>query len=1634
MASVSACHGGSGGEETPDLDAILLRTSGRVLKAQGGRAYTPLGGVQVSLRHPETSEWIPLVRSESDGRFSLENAEIALDVVQSLTEADSPAVTFRLSADGLIPIERDVSLKEDAGGAVGESAPPGAQAGGRAPLPFVLQAKASGGQIVRGDGGRIESEEGAVAADIRSTSDARGSLLAMTSYVSELALERRLPPGLRMMAGAHMERLAGAPHGAPGRRGNFGSPSLDSPRHAAQGRPGPRRTPSGPLTSFPLIRTRGRVPDSVLSQLRLFVLDPDQGWVDRGGTFVRNPRTSDGQVANGYVGLDMEGPDGFLLSGDEAAPALEGETSWLVAQPLADTYTLTGTVVDAEQRPVDLATVLGGGAVALSGADGSFVLDGAAPEALASAALSPRRSHRAGDSVIPVSAEKPGYTSATALANTENPFGLLLVLQPAPTTAAVRGSVLFQDASPAVGASILLAISPGYLQPSLTPYVDSPIARGEATDLEEAEIPASRLAWSVDLTSVPPVRLDAFASSIRLSSLVDGLHRLGLTAQDSDGHETRLEREVLTATDHIVDVVPIVLPARILESVTDAEGAFRFGNVPTGTPAVLLLRGPYKDWQPIPLGPLDPGEEDVQTFTVASDPPAQAIFDAAVLPLLENHQCLTCHSGADPQGGVDLAGAQATIDSLAAHGIPLTDLLGYFSRQERGEIFYWIESVAPELSNTAPHVGPITISPAGTAEVHETISFSAAVSDPEGDQLSVVWTSSLQITPQNPDGRIFEETIAGSGTSSFSLPPTSLALGTHGITVTATDGGGRSSSAQAVLEVFNTPPTASIVSPQADERFCTNDEIQVPLSGSALDPFEAGPALSAEWLARRGDITVSIAPSQPMEPGPEGTSLSNASGTLYFFEGVTEITLKVKDSFTAEATARVEVLVGDTDPLPVITSPPEETVFHRFEPIAFEATVTDECDAAETIFGEWRSNLDGILFAGFLDRADPGEPSAGVSRFTKALSPGRHYITFTAADPGGHFTTANLLVIVEGTLTLSVAEGFSSPGSLAYDNTQTFQDDFNDATFEDLWYPFVALADGFTFPWQLTQEGGVLVTELGTTFNPIPQGSFWAFVGLASRLTFPTSQSFSAQADLSVDAFTFGWTDVSISFMMFRGQVDGTTVRILCVEDTLFGNRTCDLTGTQSSLDVQGPQSVPNFKGQPLVARLVHDDAANTLHAEVLLNGTPIFTETAAWTASGSMMFAIGVEANTINQLSYMRATWDRFATDLILDGYRASLTPLRLSAFDYVPPQVPSTFISQAEPNTSLGLQSYQAVSADETPVLLLSGDQNLNAALVSVRRGGFSHPYQTLYTTEDALAALPLAGCGDSCNTDAFTPNAFLAGGFGSDFTWNLGTQDATVVECTASTPPGCPAYIAPFGFIVMPSNSSGTKSEEVHLDNARVEICPTFSAIGLTGDKPVFDCPPGEGTVFTDDFSTTGVSAWVYSGADTPDGTIPPADPEGEVKLQVTGGETVVSKGVTLPSTWDAYYRGLIYTGFGTFSLPYDQAWKLSFDLRFGASNGAFLTPLPIMLGRALNLFYTSNDADAAGIAPRHGAGFYNGPAFPYPLFALEDGLAAIGASKTFVATDSAYHSYVFEFYPDVRRVYVLRDGVLLINKPF
>src|SRR5438552_9869731 len=269
---------------------------------------------------------------------------------------------------------------------------------------------------------------------------------------------------------------------------------------------------------------------------------------------------------------------------------------------------------------------------------------------------------------------------------------------------------------------------------------------------------------------------------------------------------------------------------------------------------------------------------------------------------------------------------------------------------------------APVVAITAPPNQAVF--PLGT-----TIAFSGVATDVEDGDVSAAlqWTSSL-------DGAL------GTGPH---ISSSSLRIGTHTITASATDSSGHPGEARMSLRVRgpNTAPVVTITAPPGDGSAFAGTP--VTLAATATDDFDPDPSAAIRWSSSL-----------------DGDLGAGATRTVVLrHEGVHVLTAAALDSDGATGTASVSFTVKPTPPAVTIVAPVDGTRVFQGTPLVFTGSATDVTDGILSSAIHWTSSLDGDL-------------GTSASITASALRIGTHVITARVLDGGGLAAEATRSVVI----------------------------------------------------------------------------------------------------------------------------------------------------------------------------------------------------------------------------------------------------------------------------------------------------------------------------------------------------------------------------------------------------------------------------------------------------------------------------------------------------------------------------------------------------------------------------------------------------------------------------------------------
>ncbi|MEO8000102.1 MAG: hypothetical protein ABI852_21810, partial [Gemmatimonadaceae bacterium] len=279
---------------------------------------------------------------------------------------------------------------------------------------------------------------------------------------------------------------------------------------------------------------------------------------------------------------------------------------------------------------------------------------------------------------------------------------------------------------------------------------------------------------------------------------------------------------------------------------------------------------------------------------------------------------------------------------------------------------------APVVTIAAPTSGSSVV--AGSP-----VTFDGAGVDAEDGALSgasLVWTSN----------------IGGQFATGKSGSISTLAVGTHTLTLTAKDSQGATSSSSVTLTITaaNKPPVAAITSPSASVSVVQGTA--VTFSGTGTDPEDG--ALSGTSMLWTSSIAGAI-----------GNGASFSTSTLAIGAHVITLTAKDAQGLSATATVAVDVTAKppaapNKSPVAVVTSPAPGISIAQGTPLTLVGSASDAEDGV--LSGAslvWRSSVNSQL-------------GTGETVYVPTLSIGTHVITLTAKDSQGATFSRSVVLYV----------------------------------------------------------------------------------------------------------------------------------------------------------------------------------------------------------------------------------------------------------------------------------------------------------------------------------------------------------------------------------------------------------------------------------------------------------------------------------------------------------------------------------------------------------------------------------------------------------------------------------------------
>lgn len=198
------------------------------------------------------------------------------------------------------------------------------------------------------------------------------------------------------------------------------------------------------------------------------------------------------------------------------------------------------------------------------------------------------------------------------------------------------------------------------------------------------------------------------------------------------------------------------------------------------------------------------------------------------------------------------------------------------------------------------------------------------------------------------------------------------------------------------LAVYNTPPSVSIVSPEAETLFAAGDVVE--FYGVAQDSQDDSGELLITWYS---DLDGDLGGTPPDGSGDTFLTTANLS------EGVHAITFSAFDTSGESDTAATSIVIGGIPgeaPQVTLINPDEGESLYFGGPINFFANVIDPDQAAETLSLSILSDEDGTVWTGNAD----SDGDVEVELYD--LSAGGVTLTLRATDTDGNIGQAAVTI------------------------------------------------------------------------------------------------------------------------------------------------------------------------------------------------------------------------------------------------------------------------------------------------------------------------------------------------------------------------------------------------------------------------------------------------------------------------------------------------------------------------------------------------------------------------------------------------------------------------------------------------
>ena len=575
--------------------------------------------------------------------------------------------------------------------------------------------------------------------------------------------------------------------------------------------------------------------------------------------------------------------------------------------------------------------------------------------------------------------------------------------------------------------------SPG--NSSVWGYQMSIVFMVNVTDIEDGVLTGNSIFWESDVDGFM-----GYGLSFVKNNLSIGKHAVKVTATDSDGEtqSASIEVTIENKAPNIIITDPIANSIHhygstltFFVNATDPEDSVLVGNSIVWNSSLdgFLAFGTAFSNNTLSVGNHEiiatatdsygESSSDTITITIIEEAPSVLIIAPANNSgALYGTTVIFIANATDPEDGVLTGNAiswQSDRDGFLGYGPSLTvpdlsegtHLITVTVTDKTGNTS--TDSISLTIGNQSPVPRILVPANGSTFNYRDNVSFLLDVKDREDAVISgdsVVWTS-------DKDGFLGYDTAL---LSSF------LSVGTHTITVTATDSGGAEGSASITLTIKDSPPNeVEILKPVEGDLFVLNEYVE--FQGSAEDKLD-GKLVGASliWTSNLATEPLGIGENLRINTLPYGEQL---------------ITLTATDSGGLTSSAAILITIGGGSGVvgnTTISTPADGDHFNIGDYIEFNGSARDL--EGELVRGEnlvWTSNLTHQTLG------------VGESVGLNTLSVGTHVITLTATDSEDNVYKDFIVISVDNNLPEPVITGPSYGVTVRDDQTVIFSGYATDA-------------------------------------------------------------------------------------------------------------------------------------------------------------------------------------------------------------------------------------------------------------------------------------------------------------------------------------------------------------------------------------------------------------------------------------------------------------------------------------------------------------------------------------------------------------------------------------------------------------